>query len=145
MLEIKCSEADMKTPLAHYKEMYSSFGRERSAAIAFHMSQLKSLLFPNTAVSKMTLWSLQQDDEFYNEKMNPKTFRRRHLEHAQLRAALDRGAEQEALEDSLSAATAHSTRASPVVHLLSIAAWSLRTVDSAATAGWQRCTRASGP
>lgn len=37
------------------------------------MNQLKSLLIPNQ-VSKMTLWSLQQDDDFYDEKNNQKTF-----------------------------------------------------------------------
>jgi len=73
LLENKCSDAEMKTPITEYEEMYSDFGRERNAAIMFHMSQLKALLVPNT-VSKMTLWSLQQDDEFYDEKKNQKTF-----------------------------------------------------------------------
>lgn len=73
LLDNKCSESEIRNPLTSYKEMYSDFGRERNAAIAFHMSQLKSLLIPNT-VSKMTLWSLQQDDEFYDEKKNQKTF-----------------------------------------------------------------------
>lgn len=73
LLNKKCTEAEMRGPLTSYKEMYSDFGRERNAAIAFHMSQLKNLLIPNT-VSKMTLWSLQQDDEFYDEKVNHKKF-----------------------------------------------------------------------
>ncbi len=81
-----CSENDMKSALLQYKEMYSDFGRERSAAIAFHMSQLKSLLIPTT-VSKMTMWSLQQEDEFYDEKKNQLLFGGGDMEHALLRTA----------------------------------------------------------
>mmetsp|Transcript_6619 Transcript_6619/g.13406 ORF Transcript_6619/g.13406 Transcript_6619/m.13406 type:complete len:491 (-) Transcript_6619:123-1595(-) len=64
---------ELKSMLKQYKELYSDFGRERNAAITYHLSKLKSLLIPTT-VSKMTMWSLQQNDEFYDEKKNQKTF-----------------------------------------------------------------------
>jgi len=73
LVDTKCSDTEVRQHLTHYKEIYSDFGKERAAAISYHMNQLKSLLIPNT-VSKMTLWSLQQDDEFYDEKKNQKTF-----------------------------------------------------------------------
>jgi len=72
-IEGKHNENQMRQVLTQYKEMYSDFGRERKSAITYHMGKLKSLLLPNT-VSKMTLWSLQQNDEFYDEKKNQKTF-----------------------------------------------------------------------
>ncbi|GBG27378.1 Cyclic AMP-responsive element-binding protein 1 [Hondaea fermentalgiana] len=64
---------ELKSMLKQYKELYSDFGRERNAAITYHLSKLKGLLIPTT-VSKMTMWSLQQNDEFYDEKKNQKTF-----------------------------------------------------------------------
>ena len=67
------SESDIRKKLHQYKEVYSDFGRDRKQAITFHLEQLKTLLLPNQ-VSKMTLWSLQQDDDFYDEQRNKTTF-----------------------------------------------------------------------
>uniref|UniRef100_A0A7S3PJY7 BZIP domain-containing protein n=2 Tax=Sar TaxID=2698737 RepID=A0A7S3PJY7_9STRA len=66
-------EKKLSQKLHLYKDMYSDFGRERKQGIQYHMNRLKSLLLPNQ-VSKMTMWSLQQDDDFYDEKTNQKTF-----------------------------------------------------------------------
>jgi hypothetical protein len=67
------SEQEIRKRLHQYKEVYSDFGRDRKQAITFHLEQLKSLLLPNQ-VSKMTIWSLQQDDDFYDEQRNKTTF-----------------------------------------------------------------------
>eukprot|EP00510_Aplanochytrium_minuta_P001371 CAMPEP_0184011420 /NCGR_PEP_ID=MMETSP0954-20121128/3819_1 /TAXON_ID=627963 /ORGANISM="Aplanochytrium sp, Strain PBS07" /LENGTH=375 /DNA_ID=CAMNT_0026291239 /DNA_START=325 /DNA_END=1452 /DNA_ORIENTATION=+ len=66
-------EKKLSQKMQMYKDMYSDFGMERKQAIEYHMNRLKSLLLPNQ-VSKMTMWSLQQDDDFYDEKTNQKTF-----------------------------------------------------------------------
>lgn len=66
-------EAKLSQKLTMYKDLYSDFGRERMSQIQYHMDRLKSLLIPNQ-VSKMTLWSLQQEDDFYDEKTNQTTF-----------------------------------------------------------------------
>ena len=66
-------EEEIKNKLKEYKELYSDFGKERQTSIGFHLQQLKSLLLPNT-VSKMTVWSLQQDDSFYDESQNARRF-----------------------------------------------------------------------
>mmetsp|Transcript_10741 Transcript_10741/g.20160 ORF Transcript_10741/g.20160 Transcript_10741/m.20160 type:complete len:227 (-) Transcript_10741:117-797(-) len=63
----------MKARIGQYQEIYSDFGRERSAAIAFHMNKLKSLLIPTT-VSKMTFFSLAQQQDFYDEKRQKEKF-----------------------------------------------------------------------
>lgn len=66
-------DGELARRLQAYKETYSDFGRERKAAVEFHLEQLKALLLPNQ-VSKMTMWSLEQDDEFYDEKKNKETY-----------------------------------------------------------------------
>jgi hypothetical protein len=67
------AEPEIRKKLHQYKEVYSDFGRDRKQAITFHLEQLKSLLLPNQ-VSKMTIWSLQQEDDFYDEQRNKTTF-----------------------------------------------------------------------
>lgn len=73
MVQNKVTEAEIRRKLEVYKEVYSDFGKERRVAISYHLEQLKALLLPNQ-VSKMTLWSLEQDDEFYDEKKNQNIF-----------------------------------------------------------------------
>jgi len=37
--------------------------------VKYHLEQLKNLLLP-TQVTKMSMWALHQEDDFYNEKVN---------------------------------------------------------------------------
>lgn len=69
MVKSGASESELKKKLDAYKEVYSDFGKQRRIATTFHLNELKTLLLPNQ-VSKMTIWSLQQEDEFYDEKKN---------------------------------------------------------------------------
>jgi len=71
--ETVADAGELRTRIQQYKEIFSDFGRDRKAAITFHLDQLKVLLLPNQ-VSKMTLWLLQQDDDFYDEEKNQTTF-----------------------------------------------------------------------
>lgn len=71
--ESTSTEDEVRKKLHQYKEVYSDFGRDRKQAINFHLEQLKTLLLPNQ-VSKMTIWSLQQEDDFYDEQRNKTTF-----------------------------------------------------------------------
>lgn len=52
-----------------YYGHWSKLGEERSSAADVHLEQLKMLLLP-TQMSKMCLWSMGQEDEFYDEKLN---------------------------------------------------------------------------
>ena len=48
---------------------FADYGKNRQAAVVYHLEQLRMLLLP-TQVTKMCMWSLHQDDEFYDEEKN---------------------------------------------------------------------------
>mmetsp|Transcript_12620 Transcript_12620/g.24469 ORF Transcript_12620/g.24469 Transcript_12620/m.24469 type:complete len:343 (+) Transcript_12620:595-1623(+) len=66
MLEQKCSDEDIVQRLQNYTEVYSDFGEERKKLVKVHINQLEQLLLP-TQISKMLLWVLKQDDDFYSD------------------------------------------------------------------------------
>jgi hypothetical protein len=47
-----------------FTERYADYGKERRVACRYHLDYLEKLLVP-TQVTKMGLWSLDQEDEFY--------------------------------------------------------------------------------
>lgn len=63
----------IKSKLSLCEEMHSDFGKARKGEIEFHLMQLEKLLIPNQ-LTKISLWSLQQEDDFYDEKTTTKTF-----------------------------------------------------------------------
>lgn len=65
--------AEIQRRLHICEEMHSDFGKARKSEIGFHMNQLETLLIPNQ-LTKLSLWSLQQEDDFYDEATNTKTF-----------------------------------------------------------------------
>ena len=69
-MEQGSNESVMKNSLDKYKETFADFGRGRRRMVLHHLEQLKQLLLP-TQVTKMTMWSLHQDDDFYVEKSGP--------------------------------------------------------------------------
>mmetsp|Transcript_18535 Transcript_18535/g.30231 ORF Transcript_18535/g.30231 Transcript_18535/m.30231 type:complete len:312 (+) Transcript_18535:69-1004(+) len=69
MLEQKCTDEEILKRLRGYTETYSDFGDERNKLVKVHINQLEQLLLP-TQISKMLLWLLKQDEEFY-EDSNP--------------------------------------------------------------------------
>jgi hypothetical protein len=48
-----------------YTDMYSDYGTSRSDELEFHLAQLSRLVMPTTT-TKMGLWTLEQDDKFFN-------------------------------------------------------------------------------
>jgi hypothetical protein len=69
MIETKKEDEVLGRTIDQYIEMFSDFGKERKAQVKFHLDQLKMLLLP-TQVTKMSMYALHQDDDFYNEKLN---------------------------------------------------------------------------
>ncbi len=65
MLDQKYAEDDVVKRLRAYSETYADFGEERIKLVKVHTAQLEQLLLP-TQVSKMLLWILQQEDDFYS-------------------------------------------------------------------------------
>lgn len=53
-----------------YSDIYSDYGLYRQKEVAFHLDQLEKLLVP-TLVTKMSLWTLQQDNAFYQSSSSP--------------------------------------------------------------------------
>ena len=68
MVEEDESDAKISDTIDMFKERYADYGQERRCSIRYHIDQLEGLLQP-TIVTKMGLWSLHQDDEFYEDKM----------------------------------------------------------------------------
>ncbi len=69
----KNNEKDLVTELKEYRETFSDYGNRRKRLILEHLDDLKKLLLP-TEMTKMCIWSLQQDDEFYDEEKNHAIF-----------------------------------------------------------------------
>lgn len=72
MLEENPPEKEIKDIMKSYYENWSEFGAVRNQQIIWHLNQLKRVLLP-AQLTKMTIWSLQQDDEFYDVTLNNAT------------------------------------------------------------------------
>jgi hypothetical protein len=71
MVRKGASEEELHSVLAKFTEMYSDYGRHRHQALTFHLEQLEKLAAPTT-FTKMGLWALGQNDQFYTDpKRNP--------------------------------------------------------------------------
>lgn len=64
MVSQKCSEEEIELRVKNYTILYSDYAEERRRVLQTHVSQMESLLLP-TKISKMLLWILEQDDEFF--------------------------------------------------------------------------------
>eukprot|EP01038_Epipyxis_sp_PR26KG_P007984 gene7984-10827_t len=53
-----------------YTEIYADYGKCRQREVAFHLHQLEKLILP-TKTTKMCLWTLQQDESFYQKNKSP--------------------------------------------------------------------------
>lgn len=53
-----------------FTDIYADYGSCRQKEVAFHLAQLEKLILP-TRVTKMILWTLQQDYKFFEEKSSP--------------------------------------------------------------------------
>lgn len=56
--------------LMKFTDLYADYGSCRQKEIAFHLAQLEKLILP-TQITKMILWTLQQDYKFFEEKSSP--------------------------------------------------------------------------
>lgn len=64
-------DEELNNVLAKFTEMYSDYGKHRHEELTFHLDQLEKLAAPTT-FTKMGLWTLGQNDQFYtNPKRNP--------------------------------------------------------------------------
>ena len=61
------SEQQLAGLVKKYSDIYSDYGQYRQKEVAFHLENLERLLVP-TLVTKMSLWTLQQDQQFFSSK-----------------------------------------------------------------------------
>ena len=66
LLKSNSSEAKIAELIKEFGDRYADYGKDRQAAVAYHLSQVERLLLP-TQVTRMCLWSLQQPDSFYDD------------------------------------------------------------------------------
>jgi len=64
------SSAKLDEVVANHLEMYADYGNARHEELTFHLEQLEKLAAPTT-VTKMSLWTLGQSDEFYRNYKRP--------------------------------------------------------------------------
>ena len=67
------SDATIAQTIDMFKDRYADYGQERRSTIRYHIDQLEELLQP-TIVTKMGLWSLHQEDDFYKDKNSVPSF-----------------------------------------------------------------------
>lgn len=65
MLARGASAEELQSVLETYVKKFSDYGVVRTESIRRHMEQLERLLLP-TQVTKMCMWSLHQEDDFYD-------------------------------------------------------------------------------
>ena len=71
MVREGASEDRVAPVLAKFSEAYSDYGNRRQEELNFHLDQLEKLAKPTT-ITKMTLWTMGQSDQFfYKPKRNP--------------------------------------------------------------------------
>lgn len=59
-------QKELKEILTVFTEMYSDYGKQRQEELQFHLSQLAKLAAPTT-FTKMSLWTLGQNESFYTK------------------------------------------------------------------------------
>mmetsp|Transcript_35469 Transcript_35469/g.56738 ORF Transcript_35469/g.56738 Transcript_35469/m.56738 type:complete len:267 (-) Transcript_35469:2207-3007(-) len=64
MIKNGATDEQVQNVLETYVKKFSDYGIVRTESIKRHMEQLERLLLP-TQVTKMCMWSLHQDDDFY--------------------------------------------------------------------------------
>ncbi|CAM9652524.1 unnamed protein product [Phaeothamnion confervicola] len=58
-------DSSLLTLLWRFKELYADYGEHRRKEVDFHLQQLEAYIVPTQQVTKMSLWTLEQDDSFF--------------------------------------------------------------------------------
>ena len=67
------SDADIFSLIKQFTELYADYGKNRREEVGFRLQQLEKLLLPTTT-TKMSLWTLDQDQEFFDATDNTSMF-----------------------------------------------------------------------
>ena len=69
LLETSGKDEELSKVMQTFADLYADYGRDRRVALKYHLGQVRRFMMP-TQVTKMALWSLQQDDDFYAYKVD---------------------------------------------------------------------------
>ncbi|GMI09072.1 hypothetical protein TrRE_jg4366 [Triparma retinervis] len=64
--DVLMTKAGLQSFIKEYTDMYSDYGKRRLDELTFHLHQLERLVMPQTT-TKMGLWTLSQDDKFFEQ------------------------------------------------------------------------------
>jgi chromosome segregation ATPase len=67
LIERDGSDAEFKDIIEKFQSRYKEYSDARIKQIEYHLNQLQRLILP-TQTTKMILWSLHQDDDFWKEE-----------------------------------------------------------------------------
>ena len=67
MVENGGPEGKIQAKIKEFGARHADYGTDRRSAVRWHLEQAELLLVP-TQVTKMALWTVQQDDAFYEER-----------------------------------------------------------------------------
>lgn len=67
------SDEELFELIKKFTELYADYGKNRRAEVNFHLQQLEKLLLPTTT-TKMCLWTLEQDHDFFDANDNSSLF-----------------------------------------------------------------------
>ncbi|CAM9327764.1 unnamed protein product [Hapterophycus canaliculatus] len=61
------NQASLDEALSRFKDLYADYGKQRKQEVEFHLKQLERQIVP-TDTTKMSLWTLEQDESFYKDR-----------------------------------------------------------------------------
>ncbi|CAN0563302.1 unnamed protein product, partial [Ectocarpus sp. 12 AP-2014] len=61
------NQASLAEALSRFKDLYADYGKQRKQEVEFHLRQLERQIVP-TDTTKMSLWTLEQDESFYKDR-----------------------------------------------------------------------------
>eukprot|EP00752_Nemacystus_decipiens_P003554 g3279.t1 len=61
------NQASLAEALSRFKDLYADYGKHRKKEVEFHLKQLERQIVP-TDTTKMSLWTLEQDESFYKDR-----------------------------------------------------------------------------
>jgi hypothetical protein len=70
MIEKQTPDKDISNLLEHFEFRHADYGEQRTTKVEYHLKQVQALLTP-TETTKMVMWTLNQEQDFFNEEGEP--------------------------------------------------------------------------
>jgi hypothetical protein len=70
LVESGATDSKIASVIKHFGDKYADYGETRWGKVEHHLKQIHKLLIP-TETTKMAIWTLHQDDDFYKDDTDP--------------------------------------------------------------------------